>query len=303
MNALRNIWADLVEKRLWPLALALIVGIGAVPVVLARGTDEPSAPTEPTAATSQEGELVALDTRDVVRRSREGRARNPFRQRALKRRSDEAQERPSGTTSASGGGEEKGGGSTDGGASTDTAKTEKPAGGKTKKPPLDTYTVNLRFGQAGAMRSLRDVARLTPLPSASDPFFVLLGVKSDGETVVFLVSSDATTTGDGTCKPSAANCETIEMQAGDTAFFDLTTEDGVRQYQLDVVSIRRGKAASAKEARAARRRASRAGTALLELAREETRDEESVLGPYRWDADRGVLVPLPPRQRADGAGR
>ena len=95
-----------------------------------------------------------------------------------------------------------------------------------QEQPRPTYVVDLRFGQADSMKTLRDVARLTPLPSASSPFFVFLGVKEDGKTLVFLVSSDAKATGDGKCKPSTNDCETIELKAGDTEFFDLTTDDG-----------------------------------------------------------------------------
>jgi len=53
---------------------------------------------------------------------------------------------------------------------------------------------------------------------------------------MFLVSSDAEATGDGKCLPSPDNCDRVEMEAGDTEFFDVATPDGTTaQYQLDLV--------------------------------------------------------------------
>ena len=42
-NLLNNVWADLRAKRLWPVAVLLLAGLVAVPVVLKKSAEEPPA--------------------------------------------------------------------------------------------------------------------------------------------------------------------------------------------------------------------------------------------------------------------
>ena len=43
MGFLRNVVSDLVEKRLWPVALLLVAAIAAVPMLLGGADPEPAA--------------------------------------------------------------------------------------------------------------------------------------------------------------------------------------------------------------------------------------------------------------------
>ncbi len=291
MIFLRNVWADMLEKRLWPLAVALLVGIVAVPTILAKknqqhDTQQVVATASANQASNASGEAaVALDTSAAAtaRRNHLGRQRNPFDQLFAPKVKV--------TTSSSTAATSTPAGSPTTGGSTGTGG----GGGTTKpKPPVTTktaYSVSLHFGEAGAMHTIRDIPRLTPLPSAVDPFFVFLGVKDDGRTAIFLVSSDAKATGDGACKPSDNDCETIELKAGDTEFFDLTTDTGVQQFQMDVVSITKKTVTSTAAAKAAHARASQIGTGMLQEAR-KAGDLPVQLGWYRWDPAAGVLHPI-----------
>lgn len=285
----KNIWADLVDKRLWPIALVLVLALVAVPTLLAKKSDEPAGP-DPLAAgavahSAQSGgdAVIALDTGGVAGPKHGATGRNPFEQLFVpKPKSTSSDTSTPGTDSGNPG--QAGGGS---GGDTSSGDKSKGDGGSTTTPKktTTTYKVNIRFGSAGAMRTKNDVARLTPLPSASNPFFVFLGVKDGGNTVVFLVSSDAKATGDGTCKPSANQCETIEMKAGETEFFDVSTDAGVRQYQLDVTSIKKVVTASSSAAKAANARVSQAGAQLLK----DAGADGTSLGAYRWVPDLGQL--------------
>jgi hypothetical protein len=286
MTFLRNIGADLVEKRLWPVAVALLVALVAVPTLLASSSSEK--PDEPSAAVASAAadtaKAVTLNTKPVGRRARGGSSKNPFKQLFVPKVEDVTV-----TTAQSQGGDGASadnspdtGGNKTGGTPTNDDKSNKP------KSNTTVYRATLRFGQPGDMQTIADIARLTPLPSIENPFFVFLGVKEDGETLVFLVSSDAKATGDGKCVPKAT-CETIEMKAGDTEIFNLTTDTGtVEQYQMDVVKVSKTEASSAKAARAARKRHSKAGAALLTVAREDS-EQPDLLGRYKWDPKRGVL--------------
>lgn len=290
MTTLRNIWADLVEKRLWPVAVVLAAGLLAVPFVLAKGGEEPALPAGGAviaATATDDTEVVTLDVAPTVRRH-DGRGRDPFVQ--PKGSTPEKAQALESSTTTDGGGSGGGAASTD--PAPDTSGDEQSSSTPKKTTTTTTYTADLRFGQADSMKTLRDVERLTPLPSASSPFFVLLGAKGGGKTLVFLVSSDAKATGDGTCKPSKSACETIELQAGDTEFFDLTTADGVQQYQMDIIKIEKKTTTTAskasKSARSAQGRASKADRRLLRKVLDGR--AAHLMGSYRWDARRGVLV-------------
>lgn len=292
MSALRNIWADLVEKRLWPIALLLLAGLIAVPVVLARGggngggSDAPDAVAVSSSPRTGGAEIITLDVAPKARRH-DGRGRDPFVQPK-----GSTPEKAKALESATTGDTSGGGAAAKGGAPADPAEPAKPAPAK-PKPSGPTYTADLRFGQADSMRTLRDVARLTPLPSADSPFFVFLGVKAGGKTLVFMVSSDAKATGDGKCRPSKSACETIELQAGDTEFFDLTTDEGVEQYQMDVISIHKvsSKSSAKKSGRSSTGRASKSQRRLLRKVLAGRASH--LMGSYRWATDRGVLVHVP----------
>jgi hypothetical protein len=296
MTTLRNIWADLVEKRLWPIAVLLLAGVVAVPVVLAKNPEPVPTPVA-NAVLARDGAgdkptLVTLNAKPAVR-EHDGRGRDPFVQ-PKGSTPQKAQALQSSTTTGGGATPTPTGGTDTGGSGTTGTGTTPSKPKSTPKAPAANYVADLRFGQADSMKTLRDVARLTPLPSASSPFFVFLGVKEDGKTLVFLVSSDAKATGDGTCKPSKNNCETIELKVGDTEFFDLTTDAGVQQYQMDIIKVSKtSKASSAKGASAARAgaKASKADRRILRKVLDGR--SAHLMGGYRWVPERGILVRVP----------
>jgi hypothetical protein len=286
----KNIWADLVEKRLWPLALVLVLALVAVPTLLAKGPADEAVGPDPTAAGAAAAQpgganaVVALDVNGSGGPRNGATGRNPFEQLFLPKpvpapaaAQPGADEGNPGKAGGSDGGDTSTGGS-GGGSST-------PAPKKTKT----TFKVNLRFGEAGAMKTIDDVPRLTPLPDREEPFFVFLGIK-DGDTLIFLVSADAKATGDGTCKPSKSVCEKMELRAGDTEFFDVSTDQGIRQYQLDVLSIKKITTVSTGAAKKANARVSRAGADLLR----DAGSDGLMLGDLRWSPDLGQLVPAAP---------
>jgi hypothetical protein len=286
----KNIWADLVEKRLWPLALVLVLALVAVPTLLAKGSAEEPVGPDPTAAgaaapaTGAQSEVIALDVSGASGPRNGATGRNPFEQLFVPKPKPAADAAAPGTDQGNPG---KAGGGESGSTGTGEGKT---APAPEPKKTKTTYKVNLRFGEAGAMKSINDIARLAPLPSAANPFFVFLGVKDRGETLVFLVSSDAKATGDGTCKPSASQCETIELKAGETEFFDVSTDEGIRQYQLDVIAIRKVTTVSTGAAKQANARVSQAGAELLRAAG----SDGLALGAYRWSPGLGELLPVQP---------
>jgi hypothetical protein len=312
MKPLRNLVHDLVERRLWPVALLLVVAAIAVPVYLGRasstdGAGDGSLP----AATAQVGAKASKAAVTLDDSSAEGgtggAVRNPFKQQHVTKTA--AAPNGSGPTPAPGAATPGSGGGTapSGSAGGSPAAPTTPASpaptdpsGSTDKPDPDVSHVTLHLGKVGAVATFKDVARLSALPSASDPQFVFTGVLEDGKTAVLLPSSliEISEESDVKCKPSNKNCQTLELEQDDTVFFKLTGDTEGVQYQLDVVSVQRKRGSSAKAAAAALKRHSEAGAATLRDAHVNVSASFQGATAYRWLPDQGVLVRTPRHSKA-----
>jgi hypothetical protein len=309
MSFLKNVLHDLVEKRLWPVAIALIVALIAVPIVLGGSSDAGTGGTEVASLPATNGlanhrdvaraDVVSLEEQAAGGVRRAGKVRNPFVQhhqpKAVDQTVTDAVNATKGIAEALGGATAPDTSSGSSGATTPPASApapSKPAEGdtqsKTDSSAADTYRVKLKFGEAGAEKTYDNVARLTPLPSSDNPFFVYLGLKDDQKTAIFLVDADAVPSGDGTCQPSEAECEQVELKAGETEFFDLQSGTaGLIQYQLDMVSIEKAKAATTAKAAQAHARESRAGREYL---RQVVADNPAALAAWDYSSKLGLLV-------------
>ena len=311
MSAIRGVLRDLVDRKLWPIAVLLLAAAVAVPMYLGRGSAEET-PLPTTNLQADAGKVskaaIKVDGAATGQDERPGSVRNPFKQlhvpKAPKAPADPTTKTPAAdqpTGSGSGGSDGSQpplapGGTGGTGGSGNGGSTPKPSSGD----PLDVYHLSLRFGRAEAtqLKTYHDVARLSPLPTADNPFFVYTGVLKDGKTAVFLLSSDATATGDGHCRPSAKSCQTIEVKEGDTEFFDLTVNGEAVQYQLDVVKVFKKGASTAAAAAAAYQRHSNAGADMLRKAHRVGSSAFKGAATYRWLPDSGVLVRTPKQSKA-----
>lgn len=227
----KDVWHDLVNKRLVPVAAALVIALVAVPLVLARGGSDAPPPAPTTAATpAPETDAEVADVRLAESRPSgqglDAAARDPFEQ---KRERKPAAEKPA--------------------SSEPSAGTQSPAAGDSDSDEtagsdeLDTsYEIVIDFGLAGEAKRERTVAAMTPLPSADDAYIVYLGARDGGKTAVFLVSTDVRATGDGVCEPSEDACQRVEVKVGDTQLFDVTdtaTGTALGSYELELTQIRR----------------------------------------------------------------
>jgi hypothetical protein len=324
MSFLKNVLHDLVEKRLWPVAVALVVALIAVPIVLGGSSSDAGAGTDVAAVpqTTTNGlanhrdaaraDVVSLEEQAAGKVRRSGKVRDPFVQHHQPKKADQtvtdAVNATKSIADALGGGSS----SSSSGGSSDTPAASTPTttkdtssdttSGDTKKSDssaADTYRVKLRFGESGAEKTYDNVARLTPLPSSDNPFFVYLGLKDDQKTAIFLVDADAVPSGDGTCRPSETECEQIELKAGDTEFFDLQSGTaGLVQYQLDLVSISKAKASTTASAARAHARESKAGREYL---RQVVADDPTLLDAWDYSSKLGLLVEKDPLGTPDVA--
>ncbi len=159
----------------------------------------------------------------------------------------------------------------------------------------EVYTVNVSASYGDQTAKLDNLERLTPLPPNTAAEVVFLGVMKGGKKAAFLltgaVAVKRTMTGSVTCKPSASDCEVVELPVG--AQLTLTpspSSSGVSTFTLKLSAIGATKLSSAAAAAQARQSAAAAGEAILGAS------TSSVLASFVYDAGQGALVYEPQNQ-------
>jgi hypothetical protein len=240
MKIVTDTWRQLVQRRLWPVALLLLGALVAVPFVLSKPAEPAAAPPAPPAngvkseAASADPIVALVSDEDAPAPRRAlGVRHDPFASSAPKQKHSHSKasgpkvEATPAPAPATGDGQPSSGGG-------------QPTVPTTPKPPTKTipaYSIDVRFGASSDGEPPRQtLQRNEALPDENDPVLVYLGVKNGGKTAVFMLSEGLKPTGDGVCTPKDT-CETIELQAGETEFFDLSGDTDGTQFQLDVVKI------------------------------------------------------------------
>ena len=266
---LLDLWLDLREKRLAPLAILLLAAVVAVPIVLAQGKEEPPAPppTDTTATALPAGAAVvegAPESEELESRLQTFSPRDPFEPTEVSAGStvatdggatgDTGGETTTGDTGTTdtgtaggdvGGG---GGGVTGTEPSGDTGDGTGGTGGTTgeTRSRVFTYTVDLRFGRTDAQRLRKGVRRLQLLPNEDNPKLVFLGVTTTGKTAVFLVDNSlGVDTDEGRCRPSPDECTFLYLRTDgehDQARF---TDQNGDTYAIRLIDINRISVSSA----------------------------------------------------------
>jgi hypothetical protein len=258
---LLDLWQDLREKRLWPVALVLLLGLLAVPVLLAKPAEDPGpAPTVNSAPPSKEEEEKDTELAQVSLQEGGEAAgstlgvfdpANPFRppEKIVKRSKNEdggapkpgADDQTAPDSGSSGGSGDSG----SGGGDSHTSPPSSGGGGTT--PPDDggqptttvyKYVVDVTFTANGRTRRVKGMEKLDMLPNQTSPLLIAMGVTADGGNAVFMVDSTLKAAGEGTCKPSGRECAFAYIGPGSEHVF--TQEDG-DSYTVRVDEIRKVK--------------------------------------------------------------
>jgi hypothetical protein len=253
---IRSTIDDLVEKRLWPVAAVLLIALVGIPVLLSKPADEQPAPVS-TAVTPAVGAGDALSAFQPAV-SAEGKKSSEIRKK-LKGFQTKDPFKPQniaggGSSGAGGSVEVQGGDATAGGGSTDASIADSPplgtsgggavggdstdTSGTTTEPQTFyyTYAADVRFGKEGNL-DRKTLNQFRSLPSSENPVVVFMGVKEDGETAIFLLSSAASSTGEGNCEPDDT-CTFLYMKEGDKQRLEAVNEnDEVVTYELVLLGI------------------------------------------------------------------
>jgi hypothetical protein len=242
VTRVRTIWTELVERKLWPVAAALVVALVAVPLLLASGGDKSAAPqsaagASAVAANAHPAAVVSLEaTPSSKLRQRGGHSRDPFVQQHVQAAAADA----SATTGAPS--------STAGPATfaptlpTDTVVTPyAPAPATVRAPHANSpyvYHAVVRVKQLGKVRYLHDVARFDYVPSHVQRYLMFLGVLSDRKTALFAPLVPMYVFGNARCRPRRAECATFELRAGGSELLTIPQQDGsVRRVRITLERI------------------------------------------------------------------
>jgi hypothetical protein len=256
-KVLRELVADLQERRLWPVAVGLLVALVAIPTVLSTPVAESGqsvpAPDDSGVVSGKRAGSILTETQPIVslnqgfakgfrRAVRRLPRKDPFVQQAKPKKKPSEEEGGPSSEGAAGGGA---GSTAD--AGTITAPPGTSGGGLTgtgTDQPSDVvlfeYTAAVSFGEVGDTKN-STLHRLDALPSATEPVVVFMGVLTDGETAVFLVSDTAVARGDGECKPDSTNCQFVHMKKNDVELIDVPGTDGnptTTTYELELRAIK-----------------------------------------------------------------
>ncbi|HEV2770439.1 MAG TPA: hypothetical protein VGV40_09680 [Solirubrobacteraceae bacterium] len=283
MNALRSIARDLIDKRLWPVAALLTVGIVAalgLALTAGGGDDAPTAAATG-AVPGRAGSAVTMAEESQLgdRGRLSGEGTDPFRRSAPQSPDSAVVPLPGGTPLPAGPADGLPDGLPDGmpsagapspqeGGSTGSAGTAgagRTAGSpeppvRRRGPVYTFYEVDVRMALAGRRASLRgDVPRLTPLPSSRNPLVLFFGVFNEGASAGFLVKDGVRVRGSNCNDEPAGECSLLRLKRGRSARVSV---EG-RTYVLTVVAIRRVTTRDEATARRAFERRSRVGECLL----------------------------------------
>ena len=265
-----DLWQDLREKRLAPVAVVLLLALVAVPVLLAKPAEKPGPATVPAAAPKKENEaLAALAKVKLGGDAVGGKGStlgvfdpdNPFSPPKGTIKKDEPTAPAAGGGAATPAGDTGTGGDTTGGGGPvgggGVPGVVPPTGGGGGGGGTETtfqYVVDLTFKANGRTRRIKGMEKLDMLPSTSSPLLIFMGVTANGGNAVFLVDSTLEAAGEGKCKPSPSECAFAYIGPGSEYVF--SEEDG-DTYTVKIDEIRKVKVGtSAKSAKGATARAS-----------------------------------------------
>jgi hypothetical protein len=255
-----DLWHDLREKRLWPVAVGLLAAIVAVPAIMFKPASDAAAPpvVTPQRGSAETLPAVSVETGPTTGSRLEAfNEKNPFK--PMKDLAKTAGTEPSSSTggsgaaasSSSGSGSSSSSGSTASSGSTGSSGSGGSTGGTSTPSPSTTpsgpsvkwfrYTADFTFGEPGAPKKFSGPSTLTLLPDEKNPSIVFMGVTDDHKAAVFFISDPAfEAAGEGKCNAKGAECRFVTLKLSDTANEEtFSAIDGSVSYEVKLLRINR----------------------------------------------------------------
>jgi hypothetical protein len=295
MSVVKSILDDLREKRLWPVALALVVALVAVPMLLSSSTTgQPLAQLPQTGPAAPAGSLlpvVSVNSTPTHSRLR-ARGRDPFRQQKLPTPKPTSPTgtatTPTGTATTPTGTTTTATGTTTTATGTTTTTTPAVTPAPTGLTARQSYRITLSVTTAaGGVDRIDPLERLSVLPSFEQARLIDLGVLNGGRRVLFVVEPGTIVTGPGTCTPGPIDCQILSLAQNQIEDISTQSPNGPESIlQFAVTAITTDEHSSVAAASAARRRESAAGRRVLKLS------TLSALPLFQYRASLGAVADL-----------
>ncbi|GAC1317970.1 MAG: hypothetical protein NVSMB25_06630 [Thermoleophilaceae bacterium] len=252
-----DLWQDLREKRLWPVAVGLIAAIVAIPFILfkpvAAGPQQqlPTVSTRPTVArfpivtvTSGPSGQSKLDSFE---------AHNPFHPLSDVTSAPAAASGPK--TAALGPSASAPKVRVASAPSTATSRATAPvttpaapsSRSRLAAPATSTkmvyfrFSPEIRFGTPGSLKTLKRVKLLSLLPTPKQPILAFMGISSDYRSATFFLSDPGfQATGKSSCNATGVACRFIKLTLdGKHGSETFVSTDGRTRYDLKLLRIDR----------------------------------------------------------------
>jgi hypothetical protein len=244
---------DLREKRLWPIAVALLAATAAVPLVLFKPAGSQPVTGPATGASAGPQGLPVVNVSNGAgdpSKLNEFAEKNPFKPMMALKKGAAASSAGSGSggsgsggTGGAGSASTPGGGGAGGGGATGGTPSGGGGGGGSVGTDRKYYAfrVNVEFGPRGHEKSYKDVKQLSMLPDDKSPVVVFMGMSADFKTAIFLIDNGKfQADGEGKCRPSADACSFVELDLHDSGNEEtLAALDGSNDYTLKLTKISR----------------------------------------------------------------
>jgi hypothetical protein len=243
-----DLWQDLREKRLWPLAVGLLAAMAAVPVVLFKPAGSTPLPPAPT-ATSNVPELLPVVSVDSApshgSKLDSFDQKNPFSPIKDLEKASATPGAAAAASSATASAASSSGTGTDLGSAAGGSGGSGPGGsGGTGGSHLQyyRYTVDVSLGERGKdAQKIEGVKQTQLLPDGEAPLLAYMGMADDARTAVFFIIDPAyTAQGEGKCRPKGDDCRFIYLGVNDDGDEEsIFTADGDSEYTLKLLKINR----------------------------------------------------------------
>jgi hypothetical protein len=248
-----DLWQDLREKRLWPVAAGLLAAVVAIPLVMLKPASEDTVTTPPVPPTAKVPTLPAVEVDTSATHNSNLRTfsqRDPFKPLSALKNADSSGNTDSSSDSKS--------------SSSSSADSSSPGGSSSPSPSLPSssptlpsstppssqstsptmkwfrYTADVSFGEADAEKTMKGITDLTMLPDKQTASIVFMGVTSDAKGALFFIADPAfTPSGEGQCNDKQ-DCRfiklTLDAKKNEETF---TSLDGTTVYKLKLLKLNR----------------------------------------------------------------
>jgi hypothetical protein len=255
MTFFLDLWQDLREKRLWPVAVGLLAAAIAIPVVMLKpASDGSSAPVAIAPAPKTET-LPAVDVSTSPTRNsnlKTFKQRDPFKplSELKKSNTDSSSASSAGSSGSSSSSGASGAGSSSPSSSTPiTTPLTSPSTPRSSSDTSTTtttpvkwfrYTADISFGVDGSEKTMKSVENFTLLPDDKTAAIVFMGVSNDAKSAIFFIADPAfTPSGEGECNDTQ-DCRFVKLALDDKKNEEtFTSLDGSIVYKLKLLKLNR----------------------------------------------------------------